>query len=55
MTDLTEKTQATGPLIVEGKHADNERLKLESNYLRGTIEEDLKDNVTGGFTADNFQ
>jgi len=44
-----------GPLIVEGKHADNERLKAESNFLRGTIAEDLKDQVTGGFTADNFQ
>ena len=55
MTDLTNKDQANGPLIVEGKHADNERLKAESNYLRGTIAEDLKDNVTGGFTADNFQ
>lgn len=42
-------------LIVQGKHADNERLKLESNFLRGTIEEDLADRVTGGFTADNFQ
>ena len=55
MTDLTEQNQANGPLIVEGKHADNERLKAESNFLRGTIAEDLKDNVTGGFTADNFQ
>ncbi|MBA6293613.1 assimilatory sulfite reductase (NADPH) hemoprotein subunit [Colwellia sp. MB3u-70] len=55
MTDLTKKDQAKGPLIVEGKHADNERLKAESNYLRGTIVDDLKDHVTGGFTADNFQ
>ena len=55
MTDLIEKNQANGPLIVEGKHADNERLKAESNFLRGTIADDLKDNVTGGFTADNFQ
>jgi sulfite reductase (NADPH) hemoprotein beta-component len=55
MTDLTKKDQANGPLIVEGKHADNERLKAESNYLRGTIVDDLKDHVTGGFTADNFQ
>ena len=55
MTDLTQQNQANGPLIVEGKHADNERLKAESNYLRGTIAEDLNDNVTGGFTADNFQ
>ena len=42
-------------LIVEGKHADNERLKLDSNYLRGTIAEDLTDNLTGGFTPDNYQ
>jgi len=42
-------------LIVEGKHADNERLKLESNYLRGTIVEDLADRMTGGFTPDNYQ
>lgn len=52
---MTDTTQPQGPLIVEGKHADNERLKAESNYLRGTIAEDLKDAVTGGFTADNFQ
>ncbi|MEL0630553.1 assimilatory sulfite reductase (NADPH) hemoprotein subunit [Psychromonas aquatilis] len=42
-------------LIVEGKHADNERLKAESDYLRGTILEDLQDRMTGGFTPDNFQ
>ncbi|MDO6462367.1 assimilatory sulfite reductase (NADPH) hemoprotein subunit [Granulosicoccaceae sp. 1_MG-2023] len=42
-------------LIVEGKLADNERLKKQSNFLRGTIEEDLQDRITGGFTADNFQ
>ncbi len=35
--------------------SDNERLKRESNFLRGTIAEDLKDPITGGFTADNFQ
>ena len=44
-----------GPLIVEGKQADNERLKLESNYLRGTIVDDLADRITGGFTPDNYQ
>jgi sulfite reductase (NADPH) hemoprotein beta-component len=43
------------PFIVEGKLADNERLKAESRHLRGTIEQDLKDPLTGGFTADNFQ
>ena len=42
-------------LIVEGKQADNERLKAESDYLRGTIKEDLADRMTGGFTSDNFQ
>ncbi|GAA0812137.1 assimilatory sulfite reductase (NADPH) hemoprotein subunit [Colwellia asteriadis] len=42
-------------LIVEGKLADNERLKAESDFLRGTIVEDLQDRITGGFTADNFQ
>ncbi len=41
--------------IVEGKLSDNERLKGQSNFLRGTIVEDLKDDLTGGFTADNFQ
>ncbi|XOV80586.1 MAG: assimilatory sulfite reductase (NADPH) hemoprotein subunit [Aestuariibacter sp.] len=39
----------------KGKPSDNERLKAESNFLRGTIETDLKDGVTGGFSADNFQ
>lgn len=42
-------------LVVEGKLSDNERLKKESRLLRGTIVEDLSDDVTGGFTADNFQ
>lgn len=51
----SEQITGQGPIIVEGKHADNERLKAESNFLRGTIAEDLKDPVTGGFTADNFQ
>ncbi|WP_213865037.1 assimilatory sulfite reductase (NADPH) hemoprotein subunit [Vibrio crassostreae] len=41
--------QVLGPL------ADNERLKRESNNLRGTIEQDLQDRITGGFIADNFQ
>ncbi|GAC15956.1 assimilatory sulfite reductase (NADPH) hemoprotein subunit [Aliiglaciecola lipolytica] len=41
--------------IVEGKLAENERIKGESNFLRGTIAQDLKDDLTGGFTADNFQ
>ncbi|GAM56636.1 sulfite reductase (NADPH) hemoprotein beta-component [Vibrio ishigakensis] len=41
--------QELGPL------SDNERLKGQSNFLRGTITQDLQDEVTGGFTADNFQ
>ncbi len=44
-----------GPIIVEGKQADNERLKAESDFLRGTIVEDLADRMTGGFTPDNYQ
>lgn len=44
----------TTDLIVKGKLSDNERLKSESNFLRGTITEDLADRITGGFTADNF-
>ncbi|MFT5879406.1 MAG: sulfite reductase (NADPH) hemoprotein beta-component [Moritella sp.] len=37
------------------KLSDNERLKRESNFLRGTIEADLSDRITGGFTGDNSQ
>ncbi len=43
-----------GPLVVEGKLADAERLKKESNFLRGTITDDLTDGLTGGFRGDNF-
>lgn len=43
-----------GPLVVEGKLTDAERLKKQSNYLRGTITDDLQDGLTGGFTGDNF-
>ena len=42
-------------LVVQGKQADNERLKGESNFLRGTIAQDLKDDLTGAFVGDNFQ
>ena len=48
-------SDSKSPYIVEGKLADNERLKAQSRHLRGTIEADLKDPLTGGFTADNFQ
>ncbi|WP_445373980.1 assimilatory sulfite reductase (NADPH) hemoprotein subunit [Photorhabdus tasmaniensis] len=43
-----------GPLIVEGKLADSERMKQASNFLRGTISEDLTNGLTGGFAGDNF-
>ncbi|QYJ74605.1 assimilatory sulfite reductase (NADPH) hemoprotein subunit [Shewanella sp. FJAT-52076] len=41
-------------LQVQGQLSDNERLKAESDHLRGTITTDLKDEITGGFTGDNF-
>ncbi|WP_306521783.1 assimilatory sulfite reductase (NADPH) hemoprotein subunit [Rheinheimera sp.] len=41
-------------LQVQGALSDNERLKAESHHLRGTITTDLKDEITGGFTGDNF-
>ena len=46
--------QNPGPLVVEGKLTDAERLKKESNFLRGTITDDLTDGLTGGFRGDNF-
>lgn len=42
-------------VIVEGPLSDNERLKAQSHHLRGTIEADLSDAITGGFNGDNFQ
>lgn len=39
---------------IEGKLTDFERIKTNSNYLRGTINEDLKDGITNGFKGDNF-
>ncbi|WP_158972573.1 assimilatory sulfite reductase (NADPH) hemoprotein subunit [Paraglaciecola sp. L3A3] len=43
------------PLVVKGTLSDNERLKAQSQHLRGTIKEDLDDMMTGGFNGDNFQ
>ncbi len=40
--------------VAEGKLSDNERLKAESDHLRGTITADLQNEITGGFTGDNF-
>jgi len=50
---MSEKQVVLGEEL--GPLSDNERLKRESNFLRGTIEQDLQDRITGGFTADNFQ
>jgi sulfite reductase (NADPH) hemoprotein beta-component len=41
-------------LQVSGKLSDNERLKAESEHLRGSIKQDLSDEITGGFNGDNF-
>jgi len=54
-TTLNGPAVGEGPILVEGKLADNERLKGASNFLRGTITTDLGDRITGGFTTDNFQ
>lgn len=43
------------PLVVDAPLSDNERLKSNSDYLRGGIAEDLNDGLTGGFRGDNFQ
>ncbi|WP_340681142.1 assimilatory sulfite reductase (NADPH) hemoprotein subunit [Paraglaciecola sp.] len=48
-------TTDTTKFIVQGKLADNERLKTSSNFLRGTIAQDLKEDLTGSFVGDNFQ
>ncbi|MDO4997031.1 MAG: assimilatory sulfite reductase (NADPH) hemoprotein subunit [Neisseria sp.] len=37
------------------KLSDNERLKDQSDYLHGTIQQDLSEQITGGFQGDNFQ
>lgn len=37
------------------KLSDNERLKEQSERLRGTITDDLANPLTGGFEGDNFQ
>lgn len=35
-------------------YTEAERIKIDSNYLRGTIKKDLKNNITNGFIGDNF-
>ncbi len=50
---MSQQQEVLGEVL--GPLSDNERLKDQSNFLRGTIEQDLQDRITGGFTADNFQ
>ncbi|UJF18001.1 assimilatory sulfite reductase (NADPH) hemoprotein subunit [Vibrio sp. SS-MA-C1-2] len=50
-----QKEQVIYQWPLDGKLADNERFKSESNYLRGTIKEDLDVQMTGGFLGDNSQ
>ncbi|XZR52801.1 MAG: assimilatory sulfite reductase (NADPH) hemoprotein subunit [Enterobacteriaceae bacterium] len=40
--------------IINKKLSDAERIKKESNFLRGTISEDLNNSLTGGFIGDNY-
>ncbi|WNC69246.1 assimilatory sulfite reductase (NADPH) hemoprotein subunit [Thalassotalea nanhaiensis] len=54
MSNLADKIEQN-PNVVQGTLAVNERIKGESNHLRGTIANDLNDEITGGFTSDNFQ
>ncbi|MEM7100499.1 MAG: assimilatory sulfite reductase (NADPH) hemoprotein subunit [Pseudomonadota bacterium] len=50
-----EEPQVLPPDGDLGPPSDNERIKGDSDFLRGTITEDLFDPITGGFTSDNFQ
>lgn len=53
---MTKPTQypINPDLQVQGALSDNERLKSQSQHLRGTITTDLQNEITGGFTGDNF-
>ncbi|VFP87604.1 Sulfite reductase [NADPH] hemoprotein beta-component [Candidatus Erwinia haradaeae] len=46
--------KCSGPLLIQGKLVDAERMKADSCYLRGSITEDLNNGLTGGFNGDNF-
>ncbi|ABR75038.1 assimilatory sulfite reductase (NADPH) hemoprotein subunit [Actinobacillus succinogenes] len=52
---MTDSTKQKGLEWQKQGLSDNERLKAESNFLRGTILDDLEDGLTGGFKGDNFQ
>lgn len=52
---MTDTKKQKGLEWQEKPLSDNERLKAESNFLRGTILDDLEDGLTGGFKGDNYQ
>lgn len=51
MTNIEYKSNRTDASLL----SDNERIKQNSNFLRGTIIQDLDNNLTGGFSSDNAQ
>ena len=54
---MSDSLSSTDPRakLPQSPLSDNERLKQQSQRLRGSIRHDLKDELTGGFTGDNFQ
>ena len=44
-----------GRVYTDQPLSDNERIKVESNFLRGTISQDIENQLTGGFNDDNIQ
>lgn len=55
MSQSQSSGTADQQLVVDGPLSDNERLKQQSQHLRGSIASDLQDGLTGGFNGDNFQ
>lgn len=54
MSDYQFSSKHPGPLVIDGPLSDAERMKRDSNFLRGSIAADLHDGLTGGFNGDNF-
>lgn len=50
-----EYPKEPGRVYTDQPLSDNERIKIESNFLRGTISEDIENQLTGGFNDDNIQ
>ncbi|MBP6562822.1 MAG: assimilatory sulfite reductase (NADPH) hemoprotein subunit [Neisseriaceae bacterium] len=55
MTHSQNPTADPKAKLPDAPLSDNERLKGQSQHLRGTIVNDLGDGLTGGFNGDNFQ